>query len=96
MRTREKSYNDYNLSDDEVKKAFSFCRGPDFTSIDMFSLLSCAQDVYPDLTYDICYSIRYGVSYERMDAARYMDITKDSFYGYRRKAIAKFWHMKTT
>ena len=94
MRTRETGYDDYGLSDTQVKETLKYCRGPDFTEEDAEALFECAMEVYPGLAFDICFSIRYNVSYDRMDVAKYMYATKDSFYGYRRKVISMFHNKK--
>ena len=86
MRTREKSYSDYGMSEDEAKYIKSFCmKADDEQKIIIENALSELQPYIAKIVYD---SLVKGLSYEDICAKNYIYIGKGDFYGHRRKGIA--------
>lgn len=88
MRTREKGYKDYGLTQEEVKKILEWCKTLDFE--ENILLLECAKKAHYCIFNDIYFSIVKGLSYEKVDQKSYQEMGKADFYGYRRKTLALF------
>lgn len=86
MRTRNKRYEDYGLSQTEAKAIMRHCRGKNFKEYRLLSEACVLSN--PDICGYLAFSLLNGVSYDRM---LYVPIGRDDFYGYRRKAIAFLW-----
>lgn len=86
MKTRNKSYKDYGFEDGEEKQLISFCKSPDFNAhIKLY--VSCIS-ANEDLSEELFYSLRRGVSYDALEKAKHIPLSKTDFYAYRRKALA--------
>lgn len=101
MRTREKSYYDYGITNDEVKYIKEFCRNADKGQQNLIRY--ALSDIQPYIAPYIFYSLINNISYDKICAKNYICICKDDFYAYRRKAIAsikesliknKIWHQE--
>ena len=88
MRTREKGYKDYGLTQEEVKKILEWCKKPSFE--ENVLLLECAKKAHEYIFNDIYFSLVKGLSYEKIDHKTYQACYKGDFYGYRRKTLALF------
>lgn len=86
MKTRNKSYKDYGFEDGEEKQLINFCKSPDFNA--HFKLYVACRYAYEDLSEELLYSLRRGVSYDALEKAKHIPISKTDFYAYRRKALA--------
>lgn len=88
MRTREKGYKDYGLTQEEVEKILEWCKKPTFK--ENLLLLECAKKANEYFFNDVYFSLVKGLSYERLDQKSYQECYKVDFYGYRRKTLALF------
>lgn len=86
MRTREKSYNDYGLSDEEVRYIKGFCRNAE--EEDKVIIINALSELQPYIAPYIYFSLVKNMSYEDICAKNYIFIGKGDFYGYRRKGMA--------
>lgn len=84
MRTRQKSYNDYGLIPGEEKIILERIRAEKCHCI----VLKAAVDTNEMIASELYYSIINQVSFEKLDAIRYIPVAKVDFYAYRRKCIA--------
>lgn len=85
MRTREKSYSDYGITDSEVKYIKEFCRNSTKPQQQIIkSALSCLDSYIAPF---IFYSLVDGLSYEDLCAKHYIYMGKGDFYGYRRQGM---------
>lgn len=86
MRTREKSYSNYGMTEDEADYVKSFCRNADEKQRKIIKYaLSELQPYIAKIVYD---SLVKGLSYEDICAKNYIYIGKGDFYGHRRKGMA--------
>lgn len=85
MRTRNKNYSDYGMTDQEKDQILAFCRdaGEEDREIIFFAL----KELPPYMVPYIFMSLVDGKSYEKLDAQYGMAMSKEDFYGYRRKGI---------
>lgn len=85
MKTRNASYNDYGMADSENNKWLEKCRNAD---CDMEQImLQAAQESNEGIASTIFFSLRFGVSYERLIVVSDIPINRVDFYAYRRKAL---------
>lgn len=89
MRTREKGYSDYGISDAEVKELIQKSR----TAAGRSLMQKAAFQANPELAEDLIYSIVNDLSYDRICIIRDIPAKKDDFYAYRRKAMSIFRDM---
>ena len=78
---REKSYSDYGIADkvDQIKR---YCmQNSDESNAILFK---CAFEANCMIGADLFYSLSQDVSWERLDAIKYVGYSKVDFYGYRR------------
>lgn len=88
VRTREKGYTDYGFSPGEEREIKNACRQPGFKTLTML-ILACHK-ACPELALIIAFSLRYGLSYDKICYVYDIPLKRDSFYGYRRKALYHF------
>lgn len=88
MVTRNASYRDYGISNDEVKNLLMYCRSADFDKKDL--LMECANESYPQIADYLVESIVNRMSYERLMGRYYFYYGKSDFYGRRRQTLAIF------
>lgn len=88
MRTRQKGFADYGISEREAKLMKEWCKKPDFN--EEFLLFESARMANREIFNDIYFSIVKGLSYEKMDEKIYQNIGKGDFYGHQRKTLAIF------
>lgn len=85
MRTREKRYADYGLTDDRVKELLTFCRNPDNAEI----VRKAADAANPLISGNLFVSLTTGKGYDKQFRYVYCaPSTKADFYAYRRLAVA--------
>lgn len=87
MKTREKSYTDYGITDDEKKQIFDFCRNAESDKHDKLIVKSALNEMPPYIAGVIYKALTTGLSYERLDEKDSILICKEDFYGYRRKGM---------
>ena len=85
MRTREKSYNDYGLSEKEVRYIKEFCRNAN--EEDKTIIRNAISELQPYIAPYVYFSLVDNLSYEDVCAKNYIFIGKGDFYGYRRKGM---------
>ena len=89
MRTRKASYWDYGISKSEIKELLEKCQNTDSNTERL--LLQATQESNYAIAEALFCSLQKGMSFERLDAKMGLHIiTKEDFYGYRRKALYLF------
>ena len=86
MRTREKSYYDYGLSDKEVCYIKKLCKNADEEQLNI--IRNALSELQPYIAPYVYFSLVKNMSYEDICAKNYIFIGKGDFYGYRRKGMA--------
>lgn len=86
MRTREKSYSDYGISNNEVKYIKEFCRNAN--DDEQHIIRTALTELSPYIARNVFDSLVYNRSYEDICAKDYMFIGKGDFYGHRRQGMA--------
>ena len=94
MRTRYMGYNDYNMDADDVKSIRHFCESIEAGSDDDSALKKCCQLANNDVAVQLYTSLVEGLSYDEIFKREYIPLGRNDFYGYRRKAIARFFQIK--
>lgn len=86
MRTREKSYSDYGMTDEEARyiKDFCFHSNEEQKNLIRYALA----EIQPYVAPYVFYSLVDNLSYEDICAKNYLYIGKGDFYGYRRQGMA--------
>ena len=85
MRTREKSYSDYGITEDEINYIESFCRNAGVE--DRNIIKNALSEIQPYIAPYVYYSLVDGLSYEKICAKSYIYMGKGDFYGYRRQCM---------
>lgn len=86
MRTREKSYSDHGMTDEEVQYVKDFCRN---ATEEQKNLIRYAlAEIQPYIAPYVFYSLTDNLSYDDLCAKNYLYIGKGDFYGYRRQGMA--------
>ncbi len=85
MRTREKSYSDYGISTEEKEYILDFCRTA--TEANKAIIKSALSELSPYVAPYIYVSLTEGMSYDKMIVKQEIYMSKEDFYGYRRKGI---------
>lgn len=88
MRVREKGYNDYGLTNEEVKRVYRWCEGLHSTD-DRAKLYSLALETKSYIADDLVYSLVKGLSYDDLAKISHIGCTKNDFYAYRRQLVSK-------
>lgn len=87
MRTREKSYRDYGLTDVEIEYIKDICRNAD-TEQKKAVIKIALSELSPYIASKCLDSLINNKSYEDLCKEEYLFITKVDFYAYRRKGMA--------
>lgn len=91
MRTREKSYEDYGITPEEVRRIKEYCQNA--TMEDRITLLQCAISSAPGIEIEIYESLVGNVGYDRLSKLRNIPLKKDDFYGYQRKTLDEYMRL---
>lgn len=91
MRTRQKSYRDYGIGEEEKKKVFQFCQNP--SESDRKIIMDAIEYVNPQIAEHLYISLTERKSYQEMFKKSYIPIPEKDFYGYRRKAMWAIYDM---
>lgn len=86
MRTREMSYEDYGITDEEKKYIIDFCRKADEKKKEFIKI--ALSELQPYIAPFVFYSLVDNLSYEDICAKNYLYIGKGDFYGHRRQGMA--------
>ena len=86
MRTRQKIYSDYGMSEEEVKYIKEFCQKSNDEEKQIIK--TALSELNPYIAPFIFYSLVDNLSYEKICAKNYLYIGKGDFYGHRRKGMA--------
>lgn len=86
MRTREKSYSDYGITEDEVKYIKSFCKNA--SRIQKEIIVHALSEIDSYVAPYIFDSLVEDMSYEDICSRNYLFIGKGDFYGRRRQGMA--------
>lgn len=83
MRTRNKGYADYGIEEEEKIDILGFCKLADEEEK---QIISWALKELPTYIMPYIYmSLVDGISFEKLDAKYSIAMSKEDFYGYRRK-----------
>jgi oligoribonuclease (3'-5' exoribonuclease) len=85
MRRREMSYEDYGMTDAEVRYIKEFCRNAN--DEDRSFIKNALAEIPPYVAPYVYYSLVDKISYDEMCKKRYIYISKGDFYGHRRYAV---------
>ena len=85
MRTRNKSYSDYGITEEEKKYIFDFCRSADDKQKAIIK--EALSELNPYISRYIYRSLVYNQSYDDICKEEYIFMRKEDFYGYRRKGM---------
>ena len=86
MRTREMSYEDYGMTEKEVRYIKDFCRKANEKEREI--IRNAISELQPYIAPYIFYSLVENLSYEDICAKKYLYIGKGDFYGHRRQGMA--------
>lgn len=86
MRTREKSYSDYGITEEEKIYIKDFCR--DANDEEKHIIRTALNELQPYIAPYVYYSLVDNLSYEDICSKNYLYIGKGDFYGYRRQGMA--------
>ena len=86
MRTREMSYSDYGMTDDEVRYIKDFCKNADEKQQTLIKY--ALTELVPYIAPYVFYSLVENLSYEDICAKDFLYIGKGDFYGHRRQGMA--------
>lgn len=87
MRTREKTYEDYGLSVNEIKYIKDICKNAD-TEQKKKIIEIALSELSPYIAGKCLESLIKNKSYDDLCKEEYLFIAKADFYGYRRKGMA--------
>ena len=86
MRTREMSYSDYGITEDEVRYIKSFCQNSN--TEEQHIIQTALGELNPYIAHYVFYSLVDNLSYDDICAKNYLYIGKGDFYGHRRQGMA--------
>ena len=86
MRTRQKTYSDYGISEEEVKYIKKFCQNAN--DEEKRIIKTALSESNPYIAPYVFYSLVDNLSYEDICAKNYLYIGKGDFYGHRRQGMA--------
>ena len=86
MRTRQKTYSDYGISEEEVKCIKKFCQNAN--NEEKHIIRTALSELSPYIAPYVFYSLEYNLSYEDICSKNYLYIGKGDFYGHRRQGMA--------
>ena len=87
MRTREKSYEDYGLTDDEVSYIKEFCFNSNKEQQEQIIKVALSE-LSPYIAFKCLDSLINKKSYDDLCKEEYLFIGKGDFYGHRRQGMA--------
>ena len=87
MRTREKSYKDYGLTDNEIEYIKRFCMKANMEQQKTIIEIALSE-LSPYIASKCLESLINNKSYDDLCKEEYLYIGKGDFYGYRRKGMA--------
>ena len=85
MRTRQKTYSDYGISEEEVKYIKKFCQNAN--DEEKRIIKTALSELNPYIAPFIYYSLVDNLSYEDICSKNYLYIGKGDFYGHRRQGM---------
>lgn len=86
IRTRNKGYKDYGVTDEEKEVVIAYCRSDNESKE---QVISCAMsELDPYIAQFLILNITQGISYEKIEEKYDIAIAREDFYAYRRKAVA--------
>jgi hypothetical protein len=85
MRTREMSYSDYGITENEVQYIKDFCRNAEQEQQKIIK--QALSELQPYIAPYVFYSLVDNLSYEDICAKNYLYIGKGDFYGHRRQGM---------
>lgn len=85
MRTRQKTYSDYGISEEEVKYIKKFCQNAN--DEEKRIIKTALSELNPYIAPFIYYSLVDNLSYEDICSKNYIYIGKGDFYGHRRQGM---------
>lgn len=85
MRTREKSFEDYGMTKDEVEYVKKFCINS--TAEQRQMIKNALSEISPYIAEKCLESLVENKSFDDLCKEEYVYICKDDFYAYRRKGI---------
>lgn len=86
MRTRDKSYQDHGITEEEKLYILEFCRNADDEK--RLVIKNALAELNPYIAPYVFYSLVDNISYEGICAKNYLYIGKGDFYGHRRQGMA--------
>ena len=93
MRTRDKNYSDYGITDDEAKRIKEYCQTASVE--DKLTLFQCAISSAPGLEVEIYESLVGNIGYDKLSKRKNIPIKRDDFYGYQRKVLDEYRRLMT-
>lgn len=85
MRTREKSYSDYGITEKEVRYIKDFCRNANDEERKI--IRNAISELQPYIAPYVYFSLVKNMSYEDICAKNYIFMGKGDFYGHRRQGM---------
>ncbi len=85
MRTREMSYTDYGITEEEKQYIKQFCENADEENARLIK--QALSELNPYISPYIYTSLTQGISYDKLIVKNEIYISKEDFYGYRRKGM---------
>ena len=90
MRNRYKKLEDHGVYPEDTKMLLERCKKS--TPEERHWLLHACIDASPEgMEFLVYESLAMGKSYDQISRADYIPMKSDDFYGYRRKAMSKFY-----
>ena len=86
MRIREKTYNDYGITEDEKRYIMDFCRNANES--EKLLIKTALSELNPYISPYIFYSLVDNLSYDDICKREYIYMCCVDFYAYRRQGIA--------
>lgn len=86
MRTREMSYEDYGMTEKEVRYIKDFCRNAN--EEEKMIIKNALSEIQTYISPFVYYSLVDNLSYEDICAKTYIFMGKGDFYGHRRQGMA--------
>jgi hypothetical protein len=87
MRTRDKSYEDYGIKDNEIDYIKQFCIKSNAEQQEQIVKIALSE-LGPYIALKCLDSLVNNKSYEDLCKEEYLCVGKNDFYGYRRKGMA--------
>lgn len=94
MRNKDKKYKDYNITVQQAKGTEKYILSDAFTERDKYILEQAALLTNPDVAGELIENISQKKSYDTIYKQKYIPLSRNDFYGYRRKCIVNFRNLK--